>query len=704
MPGLFSRSTLAPKALARLLALALLLPLVPSSASPLASPAPAVTGRTHRISRPAFIPNVGQLDHRVRYAAVARGSTVFLTRSGAVVRLGTGNRGLALRLRFLAANNRPRLTALRQGPGRVNYVLGRNPSHWHTNLRSYEEVVYRSVWPGIDLVFRYRGRKLEYELRLAPGADPSRIRLAYRGQDGLAVEPTGALRIETALGVLHDSTPFGYQSIAGSRVAVATRFALGSAGRFGFALGRYDRRYPLVIDPGLAFSTFLGETGADHGYGIAVDSAGAAYVTGLTESRDFPTTPGAFDRSYNGRGGDAFVAKLNAAGSAPVYTTFLGGHANDFGYGIAIDRKGNAYVTGSTKSRDFPTTRHAFDRSYSRGGWNAFVAKLNSSGTALVYSTYLGQAVGHEAHGIAIDGGGDAYVTGRTESPRFPTTPGAFDPSYNGGGGDAFVARLSASGSRLVYSTFLGGPGNDFGRGIVVDAHRRAYVTGSASSGFPVSSEAYAGSYSGGRDAFIAKLNASGSTPVYSAYLGGESADVGEAIAVDGRGSAYVAGRTSSRSFPATGGSFDRTYNGGGGDAFVAKLSPTGRDLEYATFLGGDDLDFGSGIALATGGKAYVTGATSSEFPTTSGAADRTYNGGGYDAFLTELGRSGSALLYSTYLGGSAGDWADAVALAGGHPYLTGTTWSNGFPHTAHAFDRTRNGSDAFVTKLGRTH
>jgi Beta-propeller repeat len=627
---------------------------------------------------------------------------VFLARTGMVVRLAGENGAIALRLRFLEASTTPRIAAARRDSGRVNYLLGRNPDHWQTNLRSYREIVYRGLWPGVDLRMRGGGGKLEYEFRLAPGADPGRVRLAYRGQDRLSIEPSGGLRIETALGPLEDSAPLSYQPIGGRRVAVASKFTLGRGGAFGFALGSYDHRYPLVIDPGLAYSTFLGESGHDHGYGIAVDAAGDAYVTGLTESMDFPTTARAFDRSYNGRGGDAFVTKLNASGSALVYTTFLGGRRNDFGYGIAVDRAGNAYVTGSTKSRNFPTTRRAFDRSYNRGGWDAFVTKLNPAGTALVYSTYLGEKVGHEGHGIAIDQAGNAYVTGRTESVRFPTTPGAFDPSYNGGGGDAFVAKVSASGSSLGYSTFIGGAAYDFGRGIAVDPGGHAYVTGSASAGFPATADAYDGSYNGGRDAFVAKLNAFGSSLVYSTYLGAESADEADAIAVDRVGSAYVAGRTGSGSFPATSGSFDRSYNGGGGDAFVAKLNPTGRVLDYSTYLGGDDLDFGKGIALDRFGRAYVTGATSSEFPTTAGAIDRSYNGGGYDAFLTELDRSGSGLRYSTYLGGSAGDWGNAVAVARGSPYLTGTTWSSGFPRSADAFDRNRNGNDAFVTKLRR--
>lgn len=690
----------------RLLALALLLAVAPLSGSSTPSAPGVATTRPSGELRLAFVPNVGQLDRRVRYAAPAGRASVFLTSTGTVVVLAAENRGVALRLQFLGANARPGLTAVREEPGRVNYLLGGNPGRWRTNVRSYRKVVYRDVWPGVDVSVSGAGEELEYELRLAPGADPDRIRLAYRGQNRLSIEPGGALRIETALGALHDSAPVSYQRIRGRRVAVASKFTFESGGAIGFALGAYDRRFPLVIDPSLVYSTFLGESGGDHGYGIAVDAAGNAYVTGLTESRDLPTTAGAFDRSYNGRGGDAFVTKLNASGSALVYTTFLGGRRNDFGYGIAVDRAGNAYVTGSTKSRNFPTTRGAFDRNYNRGGWDAFVAKLNPSGTALVYSTYLGDRVGHEGHGIAIDRAGNAYMTGRTESPRFPTTPGAFDRSYNGGGGDAFVSKLSASGSSLLYSTFLGGPQYDFGRGIAVDSGRRAYVTGSASTGFPTTAGAYDTSYNGGRDAFVAKVNPTGSSLVYSTYLGGsggQSADEAEAIGLDRLGSTYVTGRAGSASFPTTRGSFDRRYDGGGGDAFVAKVSPSGRALAYSSFLGGDDLDFGRGIAVDVRGRACVTGATSSELHTTVGALDRSYNGGGYDAFATWLSQSGSALLYSTYLGGGAGDWGNAVALAGGSAYLTGTTWSSGFPRSANGFDRNRNGADAFVTKL-RVH
>ena len=394
---------------------------------------------------------------------------------------------------------------------------------------------------------------------------------------------------------------------------------------------------------GLAYATFLGGSDWDVGSGIAVDAAGAAYVTGSTWSPDFPTTPGAFDTSYNGGYSDVFVTKLNADGSDLVYSTFLGGSE---GRGIAVDAAGAAYVTGWTGSTTFPTTPGAFDPSYN-GGTDDFVTKLNAAGSGLVYSTFLGGLSSDVGKGIAVDAAGAAYVTGETYSDDFPTTPGAFDPTPNDGC-DAFVAKLNFSGSSLAYATFLGGS--------------------------------------------------------YANWWGGSSTDVGYAIAVDGSGAAYVTGFTGSRDFPTTPGVFDPTWNGGW-DGFVVKLSPSGSFLAYATFLGGMDYDYGNGIAVDAAGAAYVTGYTAStDFPTTSGAFDSTYNY--LDAFVVRLNASGSGLEYATFLGGYQKDSGRGIAVDGsGAAYVTGVTESHDFPTTPGAFDVTINDgylgpTDAFVTKL----
>ena len=416
-------------------------------------------------------------------------------------------------------------TGTDQATTTFNYLVG-DQSQWHTNVPTYQQVAYDGLYAGIDLVTWGQRDSLKYEFHVAPGADYQQIRIHYDGIEGLSVDAQGVLHVQTALGELTDEAPVIYQVIGGQQVAVAGQFKLLDADTYTFTVtGSYDPTRELVIDPNLAWSTYLGGNGNDWGKGIAVDAAGNAYVTGQTESGNFPTTAGAFDTTYNGDC-DAFVAKLNASGSGLVYSTYLGGGNSDTGLGIAVDAAGNVYVTGETESGNFPTTAGAFDTTDSGG--DAFVAKLNASGSGLVYSTYLGGSGRNLGYGIAVDAAGNAYVTGWTDCSDFPTTAGAFDTTYSGSRYNAFVAKLNASGSGLVYSTYLGGSGRDQGLSIAVDAAGNAYVTGQTeSSDFPTTAGAFDTTYQGGDDAFVAKLNASGSGLVYSTYLGGSGIDRG---------------------------------------------------------------------------------------------------------------------------------------------------------------------------------
>ena len=353
---------------------------------------------------------------------------------------------------------------------------------------------------------------------------------------------------------------------------------------------------------------------------------------------------GAFDTTYNGGGTlDVFVTKLNPTGSGLVYSTYLGGSNHEYANGIAIDSSGNAYITGVTYSTDFPTTAGAFDTTFNGGQYDAFVTKLNATGSGLVYSTYLGGSFDDVGYGIAIDSSGNAYLTGFTTFTDFPTTAGAFDITYNGGQYDAFVTKLNATGSGLVYSTYLGGSeSHDIGFGIAIDSSGNAYVTGYTISGdFPTTAGAFDTTYNGGfgSDVFITKLNATGSGLVYSTYLGGsaQGQDIGRGITLDGSGNAYVTGYTLSTDFPTTSGAFDTTYNGGAHDVFITKLNATGSGLVYSTYLGGSFDDRGNGIAIDGSGNVYVTGYTSStDFPTTSGAFDTTHNNS-TDVFVVKL-------------------------------------------------------------------
>jgi Beta-propeller repeat len=455
------------------------------------------------------------------------------------------------------------------------------------------------------------------------------------------------------------------------------------------------------VAPAPVFSTFFGDVGDEVGFAVATDPSGYVYVAGRTSSTSFPTTPGAADSSFNGVI-DGFVAKLTPDGSALVYSTFLGGVFQDEPTGIAVDASGHVYVVGSTASEDFPTTDGAFDSTLG-GDFDAFVVKLSPDGSALEYSTFLGgSAADFGASGVAVDPRGYAYVTGHTGSSDFPTTPGAFDTTLAGISEDAFVAKVISDGSALAYSTFLGGGSFDFGTSIAINPIGNAYVVGATDSpDFPTTTGAFDTTFDGLFDAFVTKVSRDGSVLVQSTFLGGTGSDLGEAIAVDPSGHAYVTGATFAPDFPTTTDAFDTTF-GGGEDAFVTKMSSDNSTLVYSTFLGGSFDDAARGIAVDGAGRAAVTGRTQSgEFPTTADAFDTTLDF--IDAFVTTLSRDGSTVAYSSFLGGGAFDDGFAIALdQAGQVSLTGGTPSSDFPTTDTALDTTYSGgfSDAFITKL----
>src|SRR5262245_3559506 len=496
----------------------------------------------------AFVANRGQTDPRVRYYAVGHRFAIFATRHELMLSLSKDDpaRHLALALRFRHANPHASLTAAGRQSGTVNYLAGRHTSARQVGLSRYGAIVYRNLWPRIDLRLHERAGVLKYAFHVRPGGRVSDIRLAYAGARRLGLAPGGAMRIRTALGTLHDSRPLTYQRIAGARVPVSSRFRLESRGtRFGFHVGPHRTGHPLVIDPGVQFSTFLGGNSNEIGAGIAVDSSGNSYVGGTTQSPDFPTTTGAFRRTGAASNfADAFVTKLNAAGSALVYSTFVGGSNMDFGNGIAVDASGNAYVTGTTKSTNFPTTANAFDRTLNTPGncprcgvdnTDGFVFKLNASGSQLAYSTYLGGGSDLDStRGITVDGAGSAYVVGETPSNDFPTTAGAFRRTP-AGQIDMFVTKLNPAGSALAYSTYLGGTQVDNGQSIAVDSAGNAYAIGSSSSAdFPTTAGAFDQTANGGFDGTVTKLNPTGSALVYSTYLGGQASDGASDVAVNG--------------------------------------------------------------------------------------------------------------------------------------------------------------------------
>ena len=486
----------------------------------------------------SFIQNNGQVDEKMKYYEKGSGRTTSFTKDGIYLTLQTQNSRLKnknlkseisnlnskselsnlqseiVKLIPLNANKNPDIIAEGKQEGKVNYFIGNDPKKWKTNVPTYNAVVYREIYKNIDMKFYGNNKQMEYDIIVKPGADPNVVKLSYEGIEGLKVTDDGDLLISLKQGDIVQKKPYIYQEINGKRIEVDGRFEILSQSQdpslqppvaYGFQVASYNKNHPLIIDPVLVYSTYLGGSGCEDGYDIAVDTSGNAYVTGITYSTDFPVVnpiQGSFAGYY-----DAFVSKLNSSGTALVYSTYLGGsNYYDSGQGIAVDTSGNAYVTGGTDSTNFPLVNPI--QGSLAGSGDAFVTKLNTSGTALVYSTYLGGSGGEIGSGIAVDSSGNVYVTGTTSSTNFPlVSPIQRRCGGCSSGNDAFVTEVNASGTGLVYSTYLGGNGDDHSGGIATDAFGNAYITGvTNSSNFPTASP-FDGSYNGGvSDVFVTKI------------------------------------------------------------------------------------------------------------------------------------------------------------------------------------------------------
>jgi len=651
-----------------------------------------------------FVENRGQLAETVRFSVPGSGRTLYFTREGITVALEGDGRRWALKLDFVNANPDVVLRGEEAQQAIFSYFQGNDPEKWQAGCPTYARILYEDLWPGIDLVYRGEVNRLKHEFAVAPGADPRRIRFEFRGATDVRLDGEGDLVLETPLGSFEDARPVAYQMRDGERIEVDAAFALEGT-RVGFMLGAFDATCPLVLDPEtIVYSGFLGGSSTDTGVEIAVDAAGAAYVTGATQSADFPTA-GGLDPSFNGGLLDAFVAKIDATGDALLFSGFLGGSSIDFSNGIAVDAAGAAYMTGGTRSSDFPAVG-GLGSSYNGGYYDAFVAKVDPTGTALVYSGLVGGSWTDNGTGIAVDTDGAAYVQGLTGSRDFPVV-GNLGPSFNGGPLDAFVMKVNRTGDALAYSGFLGGSGEDCGLGIAVDLSGAAYLTGYTDSvDFPTVG-GLGPIHDNGRyntfadfDAYVAKVDPSGSMLVYSGCLGGTSGEFGWDIAVDASGAAYVTGTTASSDFPTVGG-LDPSFHGGSLDAFVAKIDSTGDAILFSGFLGGSNSEEGRGIAVDGSGAVYLTGLTASaDFPVLGGL-DASYNGGASDAFVAKVSPAGTALVFSGFLGGSDSDEGTSIAVGPeGFAYATGWTDSTDFP-TMGGLGPSYNGSrDAFVTKI----
>jgi hypothetical protein len=687
----------------------------------------------------AFEQNDGQTDAQVKYMARGNGYTLFLTANDAVFSLhsssASGGSSAASRraswhtktssekhpaksdstavvhMQLVGGNSQAKVAASDVLSGTANYFLGNDPSKWRKNVPRYARVSYQDVYPGVDMAFHGAQRQLEFDFLVAPGANPQPIGFDFTGARNVKTDGSGNLVISSTAGDVLVHKPVAYQQQNGTRQPVDARFVLTANNRVGFELGNYDRSRELVIDPSVsyAYSTYLGGSAEDDGFGIAFDSSGNAYVTGETMSADFP---GASSTNKLAGVANVFVTEIKPDGSGFLYSTYVGGSASDSGNAIAVDSKGDAFVAGSATSNNFPTTPGAFQPKIVPGATgNAFIFELNPTGNALTYSTYLGGSVTDIALGVAVDGSGNVYTAGRTSSGDFPLSSNPLQATAAGG----FLSKLTPSGkgaSDLVFSTYFGGGGQDFVNAVALDSSANVYITGQTeSSTFHTTAGAFQTTFGGGiTDAFVATIKTDGSAYIYSTYLGGPESDIGNGIAVDSSANAYVTGETSG-GFPLKS-PLQPTF-GGVFDAFVTKLNPTGSALVYSSYLGGSQSDVGAGIAVDGSGNAYVTGKTaSSNFPTAS-PTQPAFGGGTFDAFVSEVNAAGSALTFSTYLGGSgdedtAGTFgAISVDSTGATIYATGNTASSaGFPITPNpgVFQMIFGGapSDAFVVKYAQ--
>ena len=686
----------------------------------------------------SFEENRGQMDPSVRYLSRSGGVMTFLTSDSAWFYLSSARgdrnaKGKERRPRDsmagALAGRSPRTTAraiseknekqslvrmdfeganlgsVPQGErsleGKVNYLKGSDPTGWITDVPTYGAVRYEGLYPGIDLVYYGNEQgQMEYDFEVAPEANFEQISLRFSGAENVAVEPvSGDLIIKTEAGELRHHQPIAFQFAEGGKRSVSANYEATADGAVKFRVGAHDSSIPLIIDPIVGYSTYLGGSGdVDFANSVAVDAAGNAYLAGSTNSANFPTL-NPFDGTFGGDQlkYDAFVTKMNAAGTAMIYSTYLGGSNDDNGVGLAVDGSGQAHVAGFTDSNNFPTAL-PFQAALNGTAYDGFLSKLNSSGSGLVYSTYLGGSQNDSALGVAIGSSGSAVITGETASSNFPTVA-PYQPIFGGGASDAFVANFNSSGNGLVFSTYLGGSADDLALGVAVNASGVHLAGATTSPNFPVFNAiqpTFGGS--GFFDGFVTKMNSSGSGLVYSTYLGGNDYDGARDIGLDVNGNAGVTGVTASSNFP-TLSAFQSTRSGTSDDVFVTRISSAG-GLIYSTYLGGTGMDQGAAIAVDATGAAYVTGSTrSTNFPIVD--ALRTTLSGESDAFVTKVNPAGSSVEFSTYYGGSSFDDGIAIAVdSGQNAYVAGGTDSVNFP-TVIPFQANRSGaSDAFLLKI----
>ncbi len=620
-------------------------------------------------------------------------------------------------LQFAGANRHAEVEATDPLPGRTHYFVGRDPHKWRINVPQYGRVRYRDVYPGIDVVYYTRPGALEYDFVIAPGADPRRIRLAVSGAGALHTE-NGDLLIDAGGRTVRHARPRIYQETAAGREAIGGRYVIDGHGDVRIQVDSYDTRNPLIVDPMIVYSTLLGGDDVDDIQGLAADEQGNLYVTGSAGSNNFPGSPSPGITTRTRYVTDAYVVKTNSTGTAVVFTAFFGSsRGDDEGTAIALDPAGNIYVTGRTGSSDFPVTSNAVQTKLS--STDAFLVKLDPTGSQLLYSTLLGGSNAEYPQAVAVSSAGHAVVAGYTYSMDFPRTlPGA---SPGARGYEAFAFRLDTVAGRLVYSLPFGGSSSDQAYGVALDSAGNAYITGTTSSAdFPVTANAFQRVFKGNADTFVVKLNPAGNAFIYSTLLGGSNSgattNVGNAIAVDAAGNAYVTGTTNYPDFPSTTSLTPKPPSVATG-AYITKLSADGSALAYSSTIG-NDWTYGFALALAPDGQVWIAGTTlSKDFPTIT-PTQRAWGGGPSDWFLCRVNAAGTALTFSTFIGGMADEGGlmsprrgGVVVDAAGTVAVAGHTTSADFSTTGDAFQRRyggyatafSNAGDGFIVRIDPT-
>ena len=655
----------------------------------------------------AFEKNQGQAHGDIRYLAHGPRGTLLLRPQEAIFHSHSKGGDMAVTLKFAHSNAMARVTGMEPLSAKVNYFLGRR-ENWHLDIATYSKVRYAGLYPGIDAVFHAgpaATAPLEFDLIAAPHARPQDVRLIFAAAKNASVKilPRGDLRIAAGNQTMLFYKPSAWQEdVSGTKRSVAVAFLRHSDDSISFRLGTYDHGRSLTIDPVISYSTFLGGTNDEGIFAIKRDLEGNIYVAGETTSADFPTAGAVQDHVAGDY--DAFISKFDRSGTQLIYSTYLGGSAYENANALVLDAHANVYLTGETRSADFPLVNPLI--ATQPGNYDAFVTALDRSGSRLIFSTYLGGKGNDFPRAIALDRRGDIYVAGSTQSLDFPTTPGALQtacatlPVAPFCSGDAFVTKIDRLGSRLLYSTYLGGSRSDGASGLVVDFRGHAYIAGGTSSGdFPTLAP-YSAALNGLSDAFLAELNADGSGLVFSTFFGGSGGDGANDIGRDLFGNIYIVGTTGSKDLPIL--NAFQPISGGASDAFVAKFNASGSALTYASYLGGSGSEILSHLAIDVFGSLAVCGATNSiDFPTVN-PIQENYGGGIGDLFIAKISPDGARLQYSTYLGGNGDDHPDTIyGDLLGDVWVGGSTGSAAFPVVNGYLQSYAGGPyDAFLTEI----